>query len=392
MSELMTMNDLFGGSVLDPVPDPYSVYARLRRESPVMALAGGFSSERDFMITRYDDVRAVLKNDEVYSSRVNAKGIGVVLGKTIIQMDGKEHLRHRNIVTPALAPRALKGNFPAFVSEVAHDIIGEFSASGSAELVEQFTFNFPLRVFTQILGLPVDDFGMIHQMAIDLSHIGTDPGRAIAASKALAEHLLPIVKKRRERPQSDLISRLVVAEVEDERLDDEEVVSFCRLLVSAGAETTYHLIGTALFALLTHREQLDEVRADRHLLQRVLDETLRWETPVQIIPREVLEPVTLCGVELPAGAGLVACLGSANRDESVFPDPERFDIHRENLEHLSFGFGKHYCAGSRLAYMEARVALEALLDELPNLRLRPDEECGVVGVAFRSPNRLPVTF
>jgi cytochrome P450 len=307
-------------------------------------------------------------------------------------MDGAEHLRHRNIVTPALAPRALKGELPAFVSGVAREIIGEFAAAGRAELVEQFTFNYPLRIFTEILGLPVDDFDLIHQMAIDLSHIGTDPGRALAASKSLGEHLLPIVKQRRENPQADLISRLVVSEVEGEQLEDEEVVSFCRLLVSAGAETTYHLIGTALYALLTHRGQLEEVLADRSLLQNVIDETLRWETPVQIVPREVLEPVTLSGVDIPAGAGLIVCLGAANRDESVFPDPERFDIHRENLEHISFGFGKHYCAGSRLAYLEARVALDTLLDELPNLRLRADEACGVVGVAFRSPNRLPVTF
>ena len=111
-----------------------------------------------------------------------------------------------------------------------------------------------------------------------------------------------------------------------------------------------------------------------------------------IVPREVLKPVTLSGVDVPAGAGLIVCIGAANRDESVFPEPDRFDIRREHLEHLSFGFGKHYCAGSRLAYLEARIAIETLLDKLPNLRLRTDEECAAAGVAFRSPNRLPVTF
>jgi len=169
-------------------------------------------------------------------------------------------------------------------------------------------------------------------------------------------------------------------------------VSFLRLLVVAGAETTYHLIGSALYGLLTHPEQLAEVAADPSLVPAALAEALRWESPVQIVTRETAQAVTLSGVEVPAAESLTLAIGSANRDETRFEAPDRFDLHRAPSEHVAFGYGKHYCAGSRLAELEARVALEALLERLPDLRLEAGTECAVVGLAFRGPDRLPVRF
>jgi len=188
------------------------------------------------------------------------------------------------------------------------------------------------------------------------------------------------------------VSRLVHTEIDGERMSDEEVISFLRLLVLAGAETTYHLIGSTLFALLTHPEQLDAVLRDRSRVVDALDEGLRWESPVQLVMREATRDTQLAGVDIPAGSEVILCVGSANRDERRFPDPDRFDIDREDKEHIAFGFGKHYCAGSRLAYMEAEIAMNALFDRLPGLRLAPGEKCGVVGMAFRGPDRLPVEF
>ena len=147
-----------------------------------------------------------------------------------------------------------------------------------------------------------------------------------------------------------------------------------------------------MFGLLTHPEQLEAVRADRSLIQRLLDEALRWESPVQTVSRETTQAVEISGQEVPAGADVLLAIGSANRDERQFDEPDRFDVHREPNEHLAFGLGKHYCAGSRLAYLEAQVAIEALLDRLPDLRLDPSQACGVVGMAFRGPDRLPVLF
>ena len=386
-----TTEELFGGTQMSPIEDPYPVYRRLRREQPVCAIKV-LRENSGYMVTRFDDVYVALKDDDVFSNRSNANGIGLVMGRTIVEMDGTEHLRHRNIITPALAPRALRGDFPRLVEATAHELIDRFAGRGRADLVEEFTFTFPLQVFTQILGLDPEMATTFHRWAIDLSWVGRDPQRGLKATKLLADHLLPVVAQRRADPTDDLISRLVNAEVEGRGLEDEEVVSFLRLLVMAGAETTYHLMGSTLFGLMTRSEQLDEVRQDRSQLDAAIEETLRWESPVQIVTRETLQPTVLSDVEIPAGSELIVAIGSANRDESRFEDPDRFDLHRKGPEHIAFGFGKHYCAGSRLALMEARVGISALLDRLPNLQLDPGQDATVVGMAFRSPNRLPVLF
>jgi cytochrome P450 len=278
------------------------------------------------------------------------------------------------------------------VTSLAHELIDGFAARGSADLVAEFSFTYPLKVFARILGLPDEDWAQVHRWAIDLIGIQRDPMRGLAASRTLAEYLGPFLAARRAESTGDLISRLAHAEVEGAHLTDEEVVSFLRLLVVAGAETTYHLIGSALYALLSNPEQLEEVAADRSLLPAVFGEALRWESPVQIVTRETLAPVTLSGVDIPEGVSLTLAVGSANRDESRFPDPDRFDLHRAPNEHVAFGYGKHFCAGSRLAELEARVALDALLERLPGLRLEPGADCGIVGLAFRGPDRLPVRF
>ena len=389
-TELATTVELFGASEMSSIRDPYPVYRRLRRAQPVVPikLLTGVS----YLVTRYDDVLQVLKDDALYSNRANAKGISLVMGRTIVEMDGREHLRHRSLITPYLAPRALRGDFPKLVESIAHELIDQFVDHGRADLVPLFTFSFPLRVFTRILGLQVEDYDAIHNWGIDLTSFAGDPERGFAAAGALADYLRPVLEKRKLEPTGDLISNLAHAEVDGNRLTDEEIISFLRLLVIAGAETTYHLIGSALLALMTHPAQLGEVRADRSKLLPALDETLRWEAPVQLVTRQTTRAVSIAGVDIPAEADLLVAIGSANRDESRFENPDRFDIHRGPVEHLAFGFGKHYCAGSRLACMEAKIALDALLDRLPNLRLDRSQECGVVGLAFRGPDRLPVFF
>jgi cytochrome P450 len=205
-------------------------------------------------------------------------------------------------------------------------------------------------------------------------------------------YLSPLLAQRKDDPTDDLLSKLVHAEVEGNHLTVEEVLSFLRLLLPAGAETTYRLTGSCLYAMLAHPEVYDEVRADRSAIELLIQETLRWESPVQFVSREPSEDVEISGHPVPAGAMMSVVVGSANRDERHYQEPDRFDLHRKNDDHLAFGFGEHFCAGSHLALLEARMALGALLDRLPDLRLDPDEECHVVGLAFRSPDRLPVRF
>ncbi|MEZ4217709.1 MAG: cytochrome P450 [Myxococcota bacterium] len=369
------------------VTDPYAVYARLRDEAPALAIPGLGAGL--FVLSRYDDVRAALRDDALFSNRANARGASLVMGRTLIEMDGAEHLRHRKLVTPALAPRALRGDFPKLVERIAHEIVDGFPR-GDVDLVEAFTFVFPLRVFVEILGLPTDDVAALHACAADLTLVQADPDRAFAASRRMRELLLPVVARKRAEPGDDLISTLAAAEVDGTRLGDEEVVSFLRLLVSAGAETTFHLLGSALHVLLDDPELQALVRARRDRIDDLLWETLRFETPVAILPREATRATEIAGVAIPEGADVLLLVGSASRDERRWRDPDRFDIDRDNAETLSFGLGRHYCAGSRLALLEARIGLEALLDRTDALALAPGERSRIVGTAFRGPDRLPV--
>jgi cytochrome P450 len=387
---MTTSTELFGGTMLSPVPDPYPVYRRLRHEQPVIRTRNLLGE--DHLVTRYDDVVALLKDPERFSSRGNARGIGIVMGRTILEMEGKEHLRHRKLVTPFLTPRALRDGLEATIAAIAHALIDGFVADGHADLVAQFTFTFPIRVITHVIGIPMEDYAAFHRWALDLISVGEDPPRGFAASQRIVDYLRPVLDARKAEPRDDLLSALVHAEVEGQRLEDEEVLSFLRLLVPAGAETTYRLIGSALFALLTTPEALEAVRADRSQVDWAIEETLRWEAPVQYVSREATEPVTVAGVEIPAGSLVSACIGSANRDETRFPDPDRFDLYRKPEDHVAFGFGEHFCAGSHLARAEAKIALNALLDRLPNLRLDASQPSQVVGLAFRSPAHLPVWF
>jgi cytochrome P450 len=384
-------NRLFGGSIMSATVPPYGVFARLRREQPVIRMKGWL--EDSHLVTRYDDVLAGMRDAETFSARANARGIGIVIGRTILEMEGAEHSRQRRILTPHFALRALRAKLEPFIEATTHELIDEFVKDGRAELVHQFTFTFPMRVIARMIGVPIADFHQFHEWALALVSIAEDPVKGFAGAKAIVDYLRPILIQRRDDPRDDLLTVLLATEVEGEKLDDEELVSFLRLLLPAGAETTYRLIGNVLLALLTHPDAHAAVLADRELISEAIEETLRWESPVQVISRECTRDVEIAGYGIKKGDLACFSIGSANRDESHYDDPDRFDLHRANKsDMLSFGLGAHYCLGSHLARMETRIAVGALLDRLPNLRLDPAGSARMLGFAFRSPDRLPVLF
>jgi cytochrome P450 len=382
--------DIFGGHFMSPVADPYGAYAQLRVHEPVKRLDLWMGA--GYLVTRYDDVRRACTDPTAFSSRSNANGIGLVMGRTILEMDGNEHTKHRNIIAPAFVPKALRSDLPGLITALVHELIDQFAGDGHADLVAQFTATIPIRVIAYVIGIPLEDYKTFHHWGLDIIGFTDDPPRGYAAAQHLVDFLRPLLAQRRAEPTGDLISRLARAEVDGERLTDEEIFSFLRLLLPAGAETTFRLIGNLLYALLHTPAALEAVRADREKVDWAIEETLRWESPVQYASRETTQPTVLSGVELPAGAQILLALGSANRDEHRFADPARFDLHRRPQDHFAFGFGRHFCAGAHLARLEARIALNALLDRLPDLRITPDTEHGIIGLAFRSPTALPVRF
>lgn len=386
----MTMEKLFGGTMMSPVEDPYRVYRRLRDEQPVLAVNTMMGV--NYLVTRYADAAAVLRDSATFSSRANARGIGLVMGRTLLEMDGVEHVRHRNLIAPFFSPLAMRSTMPPVVGTVVNELIDDFIADGAVDLVARFTFVFPMRVIALIIGVPIDDHAAFHRMALDLISIADDPVRGLAASEALVTFLTPLIAERRARPTDDLLSKLLGAEVDGHRLSDENVLGFLRLLLPAGADTTYRLTGTVLWILLHDGDLMQRVRENRALLEDVIQEILRWESPVQLVSREATRDVELAGCVVPAGEILAVMIGAANRDPAKFDDPDTFVVERRNDDHLGFGFGQHYCAGSHLARLETRTAVNAILDRLPNLRLDARAESKIVGLAFRSPSRLAVMF
>ncbi len=385
------LTEVFGGHFMSEVPDPYPAYARLRATEPVKLM--DLPMAPAYLVTRYDDVLAVLKDGALFSSRANANGIGLVMGKTILEMDGKEHARHRNIISPAFVPKALQTNdLPQTIERIAHEMIDQFARDGRADLVGQFTRTFPLRVIAHVIGVPIEDYETFKRWSLDLIGFADDPPIGFAAATKLVDYLRPIVEQRKTEPRGDLLSTMTHAEVDGERLTDDEIYGFLKLLLPAGSDTTYRLIGSMLFALMNHPDQCDELRTDRSQLEWTIEETLRWEAPVQFAAREATATTMLGGVELAAGTQILTAIGSANRDERHYPEPARFNIHRHADDHMAFGFGRHFCVGSHLARLEAQTAMTSLMDRLKHLRLDPAQDAHMAGLAFRSPKRLPVLF
>lgn len=383
----LTLEGLLAMGPMAPVRNPYPLFKKLRDVSPIARI-----SDEQCLTLSYDASRAVLKDSELFPSAINQRTMGMVMGPNIVGMDGAEHLKHRALITPALAPRALRGDFPTLVASIANRIIDDFAGNQRADLSSEFTFVYPLTVFIEILGLPQGEVEKVHNWGIDLTMVAHDPGKGIAASELLGKYLLPIVERRRLEPADDLISVLVNAEVEGSKLTDIEVVSFLRLLVLAGAETTYHLMGTSLYVLLKDRELMERVRSDRSLITGLLHETLRWDSPISTVMREAGQDTEIGGIPIAKETGVLVHIGAANRDPAQFENPDTFDIDRLENDHIAFGLGKHYCAGSRLAFLEAETGINLILDRLGDLREEPGEDYGIEGFSFRGPNRLPVLF
>jgi cytochrome P450 len=342
-----------------------------------------------FTAYSHDAVTAILRDADAFSSSVLAE----VVGQTIIQMDGDEHRRHRALISSAFRQKALARWQQELVQAVVDDLIDEFVADGRAELVRALTFDFPVQVIARILGLPRRDYPRFQRWSIELLSSLVNWDRAQAAARALDAYFAEVLADRRREPRDDLISDLSVAEFDGHRLSDQEIFAFLRLLLPAGVETTYRSSGNLLYALLNHPDQLAAVGADRTLMVQTIEEGLRWEPPILFLLRNAARDTEVCGVPIPSGAIVNVCVGAANRDEAVYENADRFDIFRPRQHHVSFGWGPHMCVGMHLARMETTVALNAILDRLPGLRL--DDEFDppfVQGTAFRSPPALHVQF
>jgi cytochrome P450 len=390
---------LFDDAVAGDVRDPYPELARARREHPVQRVDFSSMPHEEatpvFFVYRFDDVTEVLRDGDVFSSgHIIDLIMGDVMGEHIILgMDDPEHRRYRNLVATAFRQKVLSQWELDLIDPVANELIDAFAGRGRAELVREFTFPYPTQIIAELLGLPRSDYRRFQRWSIDILNVHSKRDRAIVASHEVKDYLADVLTERRRQPRGDLISDLAVAELDGERLSDEEIFSFLRLLLPAGVETTYRSTGNLIFTLLSHPDQLDAVRADRSLVPQAIEELLRFETPLLNITRMAARDTELSGVPIPKGSTLMVMIASANRDETRWDEPDHFDIFRTPRAHVGFGHGPHACLGLHLARIEMRVALCLLLDRLPDLRLDPaGDDPHIHGQVFRSPTSLPVLF
>jgi cytochrome P450 len=394
LEDFGAFDDVVSGNVRDPYPE----LAQQRRDTPIqridMSAMPGEEGKPVFIVYRHEDIVAMLRDNETFSSNAVIQIFGDVLGHGVmLGMDEPIHGRLRSLVTKAFTQKALARWEDEIVGRIANELIDQFAAEGKTDLVKTFTFPYPTRIIAALLGLPEEDFPQFQRWSISMLSFTINPERGKAASQALVDYFKPILAARREEPREDLISSLAAAEIDGHKLDDEDIYSFIRLLLPAGVETTYRSLGNLLFGLLTNEDQLDAVRADRSLIPQAIEEAVRWDAPLLNITRVATRDTELAGVPIPQGSSVMPMLGAANRQEDRYPDPDRFDIFRQAKVPISWGHGVHVCLGMHLARLEMRTAVNLLLDRLPNLRLDPDgDDPHIRGMVFRSPTSLPVLF
>lgn len=382
-------------SVAQLEADPYPIYEQLREEHPVCFV----ESVGLWLVTRWDDVQHVDKTPQLFTGETEPSTLNRTFGKNLLGSEGAYHDRIRKIVYPWFRIGAI-GDYPdSVIAPVANELVDAFSKHGSAELVSEFAEPLSARVLKRALGLAFVEEETLRRWFVELAtgaaNFEADPEKQAIADRASAEvneTLAPVIERLRREPDDTLLSSMVNTEVDGERLTLEEVQSNLKVMIVGGLQATTDLIALSLWAILSHPEQLEEVRVDPKLIDPALEEAARWHSPVGTSTRQTTQDTELGGVQLEQGALIAAVLASANRDPRNWTDPDRYDIHRREGGHLAFATGPHLCIGARLGRYEARTAWRVLLDRLPSLRLDPERPIEISGWEFRSPHHLHVQW
>jgi cytochrome P450 len=374
--------------------NPYPLYARMRSVAPVLHEPAADL----WVLLDYAAVKRALTDHETFSSRASASG-GQPLD-WLIFLDPPRHTKLRAIVMRAFTPTVIAGLEPR-VRELSGELLDARIADGVMDLAQDFAIPLPLMVIAEMLGIPPGDRPRFRRWSDVIMRLSETVAGGEGAAQAVADfraatvemktYLRDSLAARRAAPRDDLLTRLVMAEVDGERLDEDEITGFFQLLLVAGSETTTNLIGNAVLALTEHPESLARVRTTPALLPSAIEEVLRHRAPVQAMFRQTRRDVEVDGRTIPSGKLVLAMIGAANRDPAQFPDPDRFDVARDPNPHVAFGHGVHFCLGAALSRLEGRIALGDVLSRLGDLEVagpwEPRKAFHVHG-----PTRLPIRF
>jgi cytochrome P450 len=404
MSNIERKYDLYSH---DAKANAYQIFANMRRDDPVFCQPGIDGETMIWFVSRYEDVETVLRDDKHFvrdpnnarppSHQRELSPLQVLLNSNMLNRDGADHRRLRNLVSQAFTPKQIKALQPK-IETIANQLIDKVIEQGQMDLIADFAFHLPTIVILEMLGVPVADRESVKEWSSAFIAPALDPeSLAVFEQKmtAFVSYLRQLFAQRRAQPQDDLVSALLQAEEGDDRLSEEELLGTMVLLIVAGHETTVNMIGNGLLALWDHPEQMQRLQAEPGLMQTAVEELIRYDGSVErALNRWVTQDVTLGGQELKQGDIVIVILGSANHDAAKFEQPENLNCSRNQNRHLGFGQGIHYCLGAPLARMEIEIALNTLLQRLPNLRpaIEPDQLRWRATPGFRGVTSLPVIW
>jgi cytochrome P450 len=378
--------------------NPYPYYAELRDKAPVAWI----ESMQGWAVSRYADVDYILHNPRLFSSALwneMASGdlVAVPEAPGLLSMDPPDHTRMRKLANKGFTPRLIRAMEPR-VQAIVQDLLKPLTRQAEADLVPSLAVPLPIIVIAEMLGIELErqaDFKRWSDSLVQSLNRPTDEAVRAKIRQNNTEfraYMAYMIQKRRTEPGDDLITAFVQAEEERQTLTSVEILGLTVLLLGAGNETTTNLIGNAVLALLDHPDELAKVRTDRASVSALVEEVLRYDSPVQVVYRQATQDVELEGGKLPAGATVLVLLGAANRDERKFSDPDRFEVARNPPDHVGFGYGIHYCLGAPLARLSSRVALDALLFDCPPFTQIREQVPRIAAFLVRGPQTLPLRF
>src|SRR5882762_3557554 len=389
---------------MDPefLADPYPTYRRLRSGDPVHHNPLGF-----WVLTRYEDVVTVLRDQRFVKEPIAtfvAARVGVPvpagIGLSMLDRDPPDHTRLRGLVSKAFTPRVVE-RLRAHIQQIVDGLLARVEGKGSMDLIEEFAYPLPVTVICEMLGVPVEDHERFKAWGLDIAR-GLDAillppdsevaQRSLAGRRALADYFRGLIAERRASPRDDMLSGLIAAEEAGDKLDEDELLATCILLLVAGHETTVNLIGNGTLALLRHPDELRRLRENPALIASAVEELLRYDGPVQRTARIPSAAVAIGGLTIEAGEMVMPFIGAADRDPAHFPDPDRLDIARSDNRHIAFGLGIHFCLGAPLARLEGQIAINTLVQRLPKLALATDRPEYRQSLTLRGLKTLPVAF
>ena len=379
------MEFAFAPDDLTFIADPYPVYAQMRAETPIW-----YHEPTDhWLVSRFADVNGLLR-DRRFGRTYHHMATHAEMGRPeepdwhgpfwhlirsgILDMEPPDHTRVRALVSKAFTPRMVEGMREP-IQRMMDGLVDEVDGAGEFDLLATLAEPLPVAVIAELLGVPDGDRHLLRPWSADICGMyelrpSEETARtAVRACVEFSAYLRELSRLRRAEPQDDLISALAQVVDDGERLTEDELIGTCVLLLNAGHEATVNVTGNGWWSLFRRPEQLARLRDDRALVPRAIEELMRWDTPLQMFERWVLEDSEVCGVPVPKGAELGLLFGSANRDPNVFDRPDELDVGREPNPHVSFGAGVHFCLGAPLARLELQTSFATVLDRLPALRL-----------------------